>query len=140
MLERWKPEMSFEYNRELILTDNPALLEALKTIPVAEIRGIVKQTAKDKLLLEKCKEELVNKFKGFRISQRIDGEQLKCYFAVTENGIGDSWIKILDKHKSHFDNKTYPLYENVFDYLDEILDSLDFDVLYKEELGVLNLA
>ncbi len=124
----------FVYNENLVQERNDELMTLVSTIGEDAIKRTVLDVMKDEITIEGLKAEFSTSMPNINWGKPVSGENIKNYFAITINGTNKVWDKITSK----FFKKAYPLYENVLEYLDEVLDALDFDELYKNELKLLN--
>lgn len=127
--------MIMEYNRDLILSNNDELLNKLMLIPQDIIAEIVKEVSKRVVSFADLKAELIDELMNVKASLDIDGENIKCFFAINKNGTNIIWESIVNKHSDIFGVERLPLYENVLEYIDEVIDSVDFNDLFQEELN-----
>lgn len=128
----------FEYNHDLIFEDNMELMGKLKTIPEEEIKNTILEVAQKEITTDGLIDEFITTFKGFKRIKKITGDNIRCFFAITLNGTSKIWNTILNKYSDIFNKKSYPLYENILEYIDEMLDEINFDEIYKKEINELN--
>lgn len=127
--------MIIEYNRDLVLGENKELLNKLMLIPQEVIIENIKEISKRVVSIEDLKTELIDELMSVKASLDISGENIKCYFAINKNGTNVIWESIVSDHKDIFGSEKLPLYENVLEYIEEIIDEVDFNDLFEEELN-----
>lgn len=127
-----------EYNKDLILKNNVELFSKLKNIPQNELQNIINEVILREVSLSKLKQEFITNFDGFVRVKAITGENIKCFFSISLNGTSKIWKEILKRYPNIFSNQKCPLYENVLEYIDKMLDKINFDELFKQELTQLN--
>ncbi|MDF2879560.1 MAG: hypothetical protein K0R54_117 [Clostridiaceae bacterium] len=129
--------MSFAYNKNLILEENEELLELVKSIPTQNIITTIIRTLNDEVSIDNLKEEFVEQFKRYSIPRVVTGENIKCFFTITLDGMSKVWENIISDNYEVFESE-YPLYENVLEFIDKTIDEIDFDEIFKAELQLLN--
>lgn len=127
-----------EYNNDLVLKNNKENLSKIKSIPQNELLDLIVDIVSKEVTMAKLRQEFIINFDGFVRVKAITGENIKCFFGVSLNGTSKIWKQVLKKYPDVFANPKCPLYENVLDYIDEMLDEINFDTLFQKELVQLN--
>lgn len=130
--------MSFSYNEELCLEANPMAENALMKIQKETIIENIQNVALELITLKGLKKEFHQKFEVYHHSFEVTGEYIKNYFVIVLNGIQKAWKKLACEQATLHPYKEEPLYENVFGYIDLLIDEINFDELFESQLHALN--
>ncbi len=117
------------YNTNLIMGENKEVLEKIMSIKKDEMEFMLISEMKKLITADTIKQ-------GFEATYQIDGESLKGLF-ITLDGIYKTWNQITSKYNSIISAKTN-YYENIWDYLNEILDGINTDILFEIEIQQFN--
>lgn len=132
--------MMINYNENLIFENNEGLMEKVQLISKHSIVDTIKSLSKSVVSIDVLREEMYEQLKMINAPLEITGENIKCFFAINKNGTNEIWNNLLSQNKGIFNEKTYPLYENILEYIDDMLDTIDFDDLFEAEINELQRA
>lgn len=131
--------MEFSFNEGLILQDNSVALNILSNMNKSLILQVIKEVAKKEVTLEGLKQEFIEELEKYPVDKTVTGEHIKSYFVIVLNGVSKILESLASENKCLAPYyKEGELYENVFSYIDELVDEVDFEDLFKEELLILN--
>lgn len=126
--------MSFSYNKDLILEHNERIESLISTIQESEILSLMRDVIKRSI----TKEDLFIEFRQSNSLSEVTGEHIKNYFAIVLNGVQKVWNVMTATIQSLHPFRTEGFYENIYTYLDELLDKCSFEDLFQDELKWLN--
>ncbi|WCK56986.1 hypothetical protein PP175_27740 (plasmid) [Aneurinibacillus sp. Ricciae_BoGa-3] len=125
--------MSFSYNENLVMGTCVEAMEVLHSIDKEEILRTIQLVAKEEVTTERLHKEFVDNFKGFKVNPGVTGEYIKNYFAIGLEGVQKVLENLSKQHTLLTVHTNGILFEDVFSYIDEMLDEVDFDNLFHQE-------
>lgn len=129
--------MNFTYNENLVFGNNPKTVTALKQISETTVLHTMGELLQAEASLDKLKAEFNTQWREL-YCQAITGENIKCYFVIVLNGLRKTWEKLTTQFPLMFSDCNISFSEEILEYLDELLDRIDFDEMFRGELRCLN--
>jgi hypothetical protein len=126
--------MSFSYNENLNLGTCQEAVQLLKSMNKQEILSTIQQVAKQEVTHERLHKEFIEDFDGFQNDGQITGEHIKNYFAIGLEGVQKVLTELSHNHPLLNHSSQTVLYEDVFSFIDALLDEVDFELLFQQEL------
>lgn len=131
--------MEFSYNQNVKRIKNKDIETALRTIKPQTITEYIKQVALKIMPKDVLVEEFKTAFTDYDYAYTLEGEHIKNFFIIGLNGIDQVWKSLTSPIDGILPYQARPLYENVFDYLEELTDKVDFDDLFRKEIEEINV-
>lgn len=122
--------MSDDYNKELILIENDVVLSKLKEIPVTEFHNMIIKIVTSVITFDVLKKAYVDTCESFLTIIPIDGEFIKDIFLIQNNGTFLIFKKCIEEYKHIFIENSYDWHMDSHSYIENIVDSINFDVLF----------
>lgn len=130
--------MSFSYNKNLTKETNPDIATALQALKEESILSYIEETARKLITKTALFNEFKTSFEGYDYSFKVEAEHIKNFFIIGLNGVEKVWEYLTCPNQGLLPYQSRPLYENVFTYLESLMDGMDFEELFKAELMELN--
>lgn len=126
-----------ELNHYLIKEENIYLENKLKSIELVDLEDIIGQYVKKIMSLEVLNKTLIVDLSQFDIDLSVSGEHIRSLFILEFDGIYKLWCVIKSTYSNLF-NSSDEYFLNIQEAIEDILDSMDFDVLFATEIETLN--
>jgi hypothetical protein len=130
--------MSFSFNESMVMESNGLIESVLGQINQKNIIEAIKVTARQLVTIKDLESEFHTSFARHNVLIEVEGEHIKNHFVVVLNGLERVWQSLLKTQESLNMYVSESFYENVFTYLDTLVDEVDFGVLFQDEITLLN--